>query len=89
MGVEICHSAWNVGVSDIWGMASVEKEPLRVLHLASWYPTAVHGTLGNFVQRHVEAVATMHRCEVLAAVEDVGVGSVVRFPEPRAGGAGR
>ncbi len=70
-------------------MASVEKEPLRVLHLASWYPTAVHGTLGNFVQRHVEAVATMHRCEVLAAVEDVGVGSVVRFTEDRPGGAGR
>lgn len=70
-------------------MASVEKEPLRVLHLASWYPTAVHGTLGNFVQRHVEAVATMHRCEVLAAVEDAGVGSVVRFTEDRAGGAGR
>ncbi len=89
MGVEICHSAWNAGVSDIWGMASVEKEPLRVLHLASWYPTAVHGTLGNFVQRHVEAVATMHRCEVLAAVEDAGVGSVVRFTEDRPGGAGR
>lgn len=47
-----------------------ENGPLRVLHLASWYPTSVHETLGNFVQRHVEAVATLHRCTVLTAVAD-------------------
>lgn len=38
--------------------------PLRVLHLASWYPSDAHGTLGNFVQRHVEAVGTVTRSEV-------------------------
>ena len=36
----------------------------RVLHLASWYPSAVHGTLGNFVRRHVEAISTLHRGEI-------------------------
>lgn len=39
-------------------------KPLRVLHLASWYPSDAHGTLGNFVQRHVEAVGTVTRSEV-------------------------
>lgn len=41
-----------------------QSTPLRVLHLASWYPSAAHGTLGNFVQRHVEAVARVTRSEV-------------------------
>ncbi len=36
----------------------------RILHLASWYPSAVHGTLGNFVRRHVEAISTSHPGEV-------------------------
>lgn len=27
-----------------------------VLHIASWYPSRNHGTLGNFVERHVEAI---------------------------------
>jgi glycosyltransferase involved in cell wall biosynthesis len=54
-------------------MVRDENVPLRVLHLASWYPTTVHETLGNFVQRHVEAVATLHRCTVLTAVADGGV----------------
>lgn len=36
----------------------------RVLHLASWYPSAVHGTLGNFVRRHIDAIATEHASEI-------------------------
>ena len=31
---------------------------LKVLHVASWYPSEVHPSLGNFIERHVEAVAT-------------------------------
>lgn len=42
--------------------------PTRVLHLASWYPSAVHGTLGNFIQRHIEAISTQFPSEVWAAV---------------------
>ena len=37
---------------------------LRVLHIASWYPSKVHGSLGNFIQRHVGAVAKKHESEV-------------------------
>ncbi len=37
---------------------------LRILHLASWYPSSAHGTLGNFVQRHVEAVGDFTSSEV-------------------------
>ena len=37
---------------------------LRVLHIASWYPSKKHGSLGNFIQRHVGAVAKKHESEV-------------------------
>ena len=42
--------------------------PTRVLHLVSWYPSAVHGTLGNFIRRHIEAISTRFPSEVWAAV---------------------
>ncbi|PCJ80153.1 MAG: hypothetical protein COA49_09215 [Bacteroidetes bacterium] len=41
-----------------------KTKSLRVLHIASWYPSKVHGSLGNFIQRHVRAIATKHYCEV-------------------------
>ena len=41
-----------------------ESDSLRVLHIASWYPSKDHGSLGNFIQRHVGAVAKRHECEV-------------------------
>jgi len=37
---------------------------LRVLHLASWYPSQVHGTLGNFVERHIQSICTINGGEV-------------------------
>ena len=37
---------------------------LRVLHIASWYPSKVHTSLGNFVQRHIAAISTVHHCEL-------------------------
>jgi glycosyltransferase involved in cell wall biosynthesis len=33
------------------------KNPLQVLFLASWYPNRVMPTLGNFIQKHAEAVS--------------------------------
>jgi glycosyltransferase involved in cell wall biosynthesis len=45
-------------------MTQTPVESPHVLHLASWYPSAVHGTLGNFVRRHVEAISTSHRGEI-------------------------
>ena len=35
---------------------------LTILFTSAWYPSKAHTTLGNFVQRHAEAVAT--RCDV-------------------------
>ena len=40
------------------------RDRLRVLHIASWYPSKVHKSLGNFIQRHISAIATKHSCEV-------------------------
>jgi len=37
---------------------------IRVLHIASWYPSKVHDSLGNFIQRHIAAIATKHKSEV-------------------------
>lgn len=43
------------------------KKPLHILFLASWYPSENHATMGNFVQRHAEAVAAFHKVCVVAA----------------------
>lgn len=37
----------------------------QILFLSAWYPSLAHPTLGNFVQRHAEAVATIHDVSVL------------------------
>ena len=53
---------------------------LKILHVASWFPSQVHSSLGNFVQRHVEAVASLHDCEVWAPVAVNGSrGSMVKM----------
>ena len=55
---------------------------LKVLHVASWYPSEVHPSLGNFIERHVEAVATACELEVWAPVPVRGsAGSVVKMRE--------
>jgi glycosyltransferase involved in cell wall biosynthesis len=46
------------------------KHPLHILFLAHWYPSRVHTTAGNFVQRHAETVATKHRVTVVFAISD-------------------
>jgi len=38
--------------------------------LASWYPSKVHSTLGNFCKRHAEAIATLNNVTVLYIVQD-------------------
>lgn len=38
---------------------------MRVLFLASWFPTRVHPTHGNFVEKHARTVATAHELFVL------------------------
>lgn len=48
-------------------------KPLHILFTASWFPSRVHATLGNFVQRHAEAVATTHRVHVLYLAKQKGL----------------
>jgi len=45
-------------------LATVKKQ-LHVLFLSSWFPSKTHPTLGNFVQRHAEAVALFAKVTVL------------------------
>jgi glycosyltransferase involved in cell wall biosynthesis len=45
-------------------LAAVKKQ-LHVLFLSSWFPSKTHPTLGNFVQRHAEAVALFAKVTVL------------------------
>ena len=45
-------------------------KPLHILFLSSWYPSRVHRTLGNFVERHARAVATQHQVTVLYLTSD-------------------
>lgn len=57
-------------------MSAVPDRSLRILHIASWYPSAVHGTLGNFVERHVQAISKLNGGEVWFAAA-VPAGEVV------------
>lgn len=41
---------------------TVTHKRLSILFTSSWYPSKAHFTVGNFVQRHAEAVATL--CDV-------------------------
>lgn len=39
----------------------------RILHIASWYPSLAHPTLGNFVEQHIKAIALYTQSRVLHA----------------------
>ncbi len=45
----------------------MQSQTVTVLHLASWYPSKVHPTLGNFVAEHVLAIQTKTKGAVLGA----------------------
>lgn len=51
-------------------MEKISGKKLKILFLASWYPSRVHPQRGIFVQRHAEAVARMCRVAVLFLVSD-------------------
>ena len=44
------------------------SDRLHVLHVASWFPSEVHPSLGNFVERHIDAINTRHDAEVWAPI---------------------
>jgi len=43
----------------------LSNAPKNILFLSSWYPSKNHTTLGNFIQFHAEAVATINKVYVL------------------------
>lgn len=49
---------------------------MRILMTASWFPSRVHSTLGNFIQRHIEAIALRHEVIVLACFRDKKSGTL-------------
>jgi glycosyltransferase involved in cell wall biosynthesis len=48
----------------------VLNKDLHILFLCSWYPSRVHHTNGDFIQRHAQAVASRHKVSVLHLVTD-------------------
>ena len=43
-------------------------DKFQILHVASWFPSQVHASLGNFIQRHIDAISSVHGGEVWAPV---------------------
>ena len=54
----------------IFTEAMSKHHSLNILFVSSWYPSTVHSTLGNFVQRHAKAVALNNRVDVLYVAPD-------------------
>ncbi len=46
------------------------REKLHVFFVASWYPSKVHPTLGNFCQQHAVALSGLHKVSVLSIHSD-------------------
>lgn len=74
-----CRRAEKSGGWRIFGeqMMSFEGQPNpgqpRVLHVASWFPSPVHASLGNFIERHIAAIGTkVPEAAVVAAVASRG-----------------
>ena len=49
----------------------MSNSKLNILFLSSWYPNRVYPSLGNFVQKHVEAVALNANVAALNVISDV------------------
>ncbi|SIT16918.1 Glycosyltransferase involved in cell wall bisynthesis [Chryseobacterium ureilyticum] len=43
---------------------------MKILFISSWFPNRLEPTNGNFVQRHAEAVASLHEVEILHTLGD-------------------
>ena len=47
-----------------------KNKPLKILFLCSWYPNRTNKTLGNFIQKHAEAISNIHEVDTLCLVSD-------------------
>lgn len=72
------------------------NKPKNVLFIASWYPSPSNPTLGNFIQKHAEAVSGIHAVTTLSVhareggklvVDQISLGSLrelrVYYPKAR------
>ena len=46
---------------------------LHILFISSWFPSRVLETNGDFIQRHAEAVALLHKVSVLNIISDASI----------------
>ena len=51
----------------------------NILFLASWYPSKVHSTLGNFCQRHAQAIATQNNVIAVYLAKDITMSEPYRI----------
>ena len=51
----------------------------NILFLASWYPSKVHSTLGNFCQRHAQAIATQNNVTAVYLAKDITMSEPYRI----------
>ena len=47
-----------------------DLKSLKILFLCSWYPNRTNKTLGNFIQKHAEAISQFHEVTVLCLISD-------------------
>ncbi|AMC10670.1 hypothetical protein Lupro_05175 [Lutibacter profundi] len=59
------------------------KKKLHILFLSSWYPTRVSPTRGDFVQRHAEAVATLHKVTIVHLISDKRLRGKIELSETK------
>jgi len=59
----------------------VPKTKLNILFLASWYPSKVHSTLGNFVEKHARSVSTLHNVTVIYITRDAHLSTVYQIDQ--------
>ncbi len=49
------------------------------MFLTGWFPSRVFPVLGDFVQRHAEAVATLHKVSVIHVMSDPDLKKKIEF----------
>ncbi len=52
------------------------SKKLHILFLSNWYPSRIFPNDGDFVQRHVEAIAQYHNVTLSHLISDPSINSV-------------
>jgi L-malate glycosyltransferase len=57
----------------------LDTKKLHILFLTSWFPSRVFPVLGDFIQRHAEAVATLHQVSLVHVISDPNLKHRIEF----------